>query len=506
VTASAFIERALGDDALRAGAPCTLRTPGRLRWCVLKREGFQMQRTQRLRPFVDEEPSRGTMPIVVGSAFAVLAVGYALLVLQPDIVRQLATSLGTMFPGGPNWAVPAMATGIAIGGAAVAVFVLSHFARGVQQSPYIWFAPVLVGFSTVVMGRLPTTLPLNDVPGELFALLTAFMWLGGGALMQLPGWAPRTAGAILFTLPSVGLVVAHAQHAGGLGAALASLDAGSQFFMFVFWLTWLGVGMLSIVTRDSAFAGKDRRLLARVVDQARRSEEQLAEAQRRVSLAEEEVQTLRASQSPFAPFADDGALEAMKPSGFGLPIKIGAAMLAVAVLGAAGYYGFYQPREAETGQQLAAAERAVTAQQSAVAAMKDELESERARMQEEMKAARDKASEAETALAAAQTRLAELEGAEQPEAAVEPEPASKAPAKASAKAKAKPRAKAPKAQPAAATASARPKQTAAERRAEAAKQKAERAEKQRLAREARKDNRALGGRVSDDPIAGLDGF
>lgn len=465
-----------------------------------------MQKTQRLRPFVDAEPNRSAMPILVGSSFAVLAVGYALLVLQPDLVRQMAASLRTLVPGGPHWAVPAMASGIAIGGAAVAVFVLSRFARGVQRSPYVWFAPVLVGFSTVVMGRLPITLPFDHVPGELFALLTAFMWLGGGALMQLPGLPPRVAGAILFTLPAVGLVAAHAQHAGGLSAAVANLDAGNQFFMFVFWLTWLGVGMLSVVTRDTGLLGSgDRRLLAQAVDKARHREHQLAAAEQRASLAEEEVRVLRASQNPLAGFADDGALEAMKPSGPGLGLKIGIAVSALAALGAAGYYTAYVPLQQHSSEQLAAAERAVAAQQTAVAAIKDELEAERVRLKEELAAAQAKTTEAETALAAAQARMAELEGGGAPSEADAAKAEAEAKAKAEADAKARAKAEA--------RASRQAKQAAAQRRTNAAKQRAARAEqrakqaeRQQAAREARRDERALGGTVSDDPIAGLDGF
>src|SRR5688572_2135363 len=100
--------------------------------CPARHWGGDMQRTQKLRPVTVADQGWANAPLFVAGALLAMGVAYLMLLAQPGLV-QVVSAMWSRIPGAggaPGWALPAVAAGVAIGGGALGVAVLSAFVRG----------------------------------------------------------------------------------------------------------------------------------------------------------------------------------------------------------------------------------------------------------------------------------------------------------------------------------------------------------------------------------------
>lgn len=455
--------------------------------------------------FVDATPRAGAS-LAVGAAVATVGAAYLYALSQSGLMRSATSWWSTLPQSGPEWALPAVAAGVAIGGISLGVVLLSWLARSVAHHPYRWLGPVLVGFAALVLHGLHVALPWKTVPYPLFVALSSFALLGGGAVLQIEGWPAKASGTFVLALPVASLSAGFAVLEGGLPRALSA--DGTGLLLLVLGLTALGVGVAAVVGRSEHERGvvrlrhhyeKQRLELVDVTERARWTEARLAAAEHRASLAEQGLYqapaggySLDDDAAAFAAAARPRALWPWAMAGMGL-IGLG--------LAAGVYFGLYQPVLRRAVAQQAMMSESVQSHAAELDQLRARLEAKQQNLQAELSAARTQVEPpaAEPPPAAAAAALADeaehadkadkAHKADEAEAAAEPETAAKAKTvskRQSAKAKRTARRAARKTAAAAKTA---PKATPAP------------AEADPLDRETR---RALRETMDDDPIGGLE--
>src|SRR5262245_54105984 len=157
--------------------------------------------TDRVRSAPLVEPLR-VLPVVLISLFVVVAAVDLLLASQPPLIANLrdawqhALSVSSV-PA--SWG-SLLAAGISVAAVALSAAVLTAFIRGAHAAPYATLAPVLVGCCTLVLGRMPVSLPVPVSP-PVFAGLATLMLIGGGNLFRSSSFFLNSAGALLATTP-----------------------------------------------------------------------------------------------------------------------------------------------------------------------------------------------------------------------------------------------------------------------------------------------------------------
>jgi hypothetical protein len=388
-------------------------------------------RTENLRPVSVSDQGRMGTSVVIAAMLVASAVAYVLLALQPGLIKSVSSVWGSAIApgGGPTWAVPAMAAGIAIAAASLAMLVLSAFVRGVQRAPYLWLSPVLVGFSTLVLARLKVELPFYGVPLQLFALLAGLLLLGGGALVQIRGAACTLSGLLMLLLPTATFIAGHAVRLGDIQAVWTNLNTASGLFLFVLALTSTGVGIVAWVTRPTQ-AGpmmrareweRHREQLAHALERARVSELLQAQAERRAEVAEYRLRVHggQVAAAPYRADSTDAFLALARAQGGRVLVPFICALLVGSAL--AGYFGLYRPLTRRLAAQQAFASEATKEHAEEIEALRKHFEAERAGLLAAVAAEREKSNSAQQALEQARSQNVPAEEkatapAEQPKA------------------------------------------------------------------------------------------
>lgn len=367
-----------------------------------------MEGTHKLRPLsganVDE--ARPPVPLLLAVALIAACLAYVALLAQPVLARGLGTFWGSLSLAakGAEWVIPVVAGSVALAGATFCALVLSAFIRGVQTAPYVWLSPVLAGFSSVVLARMRIELPLAYVPVALFSGLAGLLMLGGGALLQVRGFASKCSGLLLLLLPLATLIAGYARLAGGFEPAFRTLDSSSLLFLFVLALTSLGVALVAFVARPASAsadvsrralqAQEHRELLAQAIERARISEMRQADAERRAQLAE---QNLRAQAGPLrmAPAAglrvDNTAdFVALARPSLGSPWLLAVPGVAFMCLAAVAYVGAYRPLARRVAAQQAFEAEAAREHAAEIDTLRKRLDTERANLYAALAAERAK--------------------------------------------------------------------------------------------------------------------
>jgi hypothetical protein len=452
--------------------------------------------------FVDPTPRAGAS-LAVGAAVAAVGAAYLYALSQSGLLRT-ATTWWTSQPAprGPDWALPAVAAGVAIGGISLGVVLLSWLARSVAHHPYRWLGPVLVGFALLVLQGMQAALPWKTVPYPLFVALSGFALLAGGAVLQVQGWPAKASGTVVLLLPLAALAGGFALTSGGLSAALSV--AGAPLLMLVLGLTALGVGVAALVGRSESEIGvlrlrrryeQQRLELVDAVERGRWTEAQLAAAEHRAALAEQGYY-----QGPAGGYAldDDAAAfaAAARPRSLMPFVMIGVGLIGLG-LAAGVYFGLYRPvlRRAVTTQAMMA--ESVQSHSSELDQLRARLEAKQQSLQAELLAARAKLAAAAAPAAVERTVIEPTAAGATADSEHEPEVKAEAPVERTTVTKS----------------------NAAQKRASAkAKRAARRAAKRQAAASAkptaaavadedpldRKTRRALRETMDDDPIGGLE--
>lgn len=433
------------------------------------------------------QPRRASAAAYGAAALLAVASAYVMLLARPELVGAAAAFWGKLHfaQDAPSWALPAISAGVAIGCAAAGIALLSMFVRGVQEQPYVWLAPVLVGFSTLVLVGTPIALPWPSLASEAFALLSGFALLGGGAVMQMRGGFAKGAGGVLVALPAITLGAGYATLRAGFGV-LPRFEPSAQLFLFVLVSTSCGVAFVALVTRRAdphPRQGALRDHGGEAFARAHAAELRATAAEHRAFQLEQEMARRSADEAAdFRAMARPG-LSAWVVS------AIAAALLGGAT--AALFFGVYRPMASRAAAASAFVADARRDHAAELAAQRKRSEADIAGLKAQLAAERQRA---EGAAAAEQAAKEALARAATPAPVVEPVVA---PAPAS-KTKVTARARTQRAK-----AHAKPKRAAradrAEKRAKPAAAAAA-AEEPEFDRETR---RALRDSVSDDPIEGL---
>ncbi len=161
---------------------------------------------------------------LIGSLL-LLAASFTLLVLGPTLLGRFQSGSDSV-PAG-NYLNIAAASGIALGGGAAMIAVVSRLVRDIELRPYAVLGPVLSVFTGFVLWGLHAQLPLNGVQTEYVGVFALAVSVAGGALIAQRGAATRPMGWLLaFFAPAVLLGLAWT--ASGQGNALKALDSLAQ--------------------------------------------------------------------------------------------------------------------------------------------------------------------------------------------------------------------------------------------------------------------------------------
>jgi hypothetical protein len=377
----------------------------------------------------------------------------------------------------------------------------------------------------LVMTGITVELPWPDLPQNLFAVLVGLVLIGGGAVMQMRGWACKTSGLLLLSLPPLSLLAGYAAMPGGMPVALAQLGSSVQLLLFVIGLTSLGIGFMALVTRRSSqsvellahrYHGQQQQLHD-VVERVRAAEAHAVEAERRAQLAEHRLRTREAN--PWgASLPDDAAFAAAAKPGIPRSIWIVSALLVFSAALAALYAGLYRPLERRAAAQQAFVADAAREHAKEIDSLRKHFQAQQANLQALLAAEQGKLKP--TTASAPRVALAPAAPSAAPPPAAVPAPAKAArvevPAKPSVAAPAKTEAAPAKAETRSRRSSTR--KSAAHRsssRQDPPKPAAPRASEAKPAAAApvnaepkfdRETRKALREHMNDDPIGGLEGM
>jgi hypothetical protein len=309
-----------------------------------------MPRTQKLWAGDERGQGRTSTSLVIASMLTAMTMAYVLIVFHPRLVKAVDTAWSS-WGGKPGWALSTVAAGAIVAAASLALFLLATVARGVQTAPYVWSAPVLVGCSALGLAQVSVNLPVSGLSAPAFAIASGLLMLVGGGLLQIRGWAFKVSGVLLLTLPVMTLAAGYGMGREGLQGAWQELPNPGRLFVIVLGMTWLSMGLLSLATRPAAVARNAVQMALRWKERARTSELKLAEVEHRARLAE---YRLRNGGSPQRQFASSDALSALaRPRGGGSGY-LGAVLVVLLAMMAAGYVSAYRPlqRKLEVQQAL----------------------------------------------------------------------------------------------------------------------------------------------------------
>ncbi len=372
-----------------------------------------MHRTEKLRPVSVVDQGRAGGPLFIAAALVAMGIAYVLLLAHPGLVHSV-NALWQRLPSAaaaPGWALPAVAAGVAVGGTAIGVALLSAFVRGVQSHPFSWLAPVLIGFSTLVMTGIPIELPWPALSLRLFTVLAGLTVLGGGAVMQMRGLWSIAAGTLLLLLPLLTLVAGYAAMPAGFPAALTQLDSSAQLFMFVLAVTSVGIGFMAVVTersmQDAAVVahrlGDPRALVAQALERARAGEQRAAVAERRAQIAEQQLRGRAPAGWSAPPVSEDeaAAFAALARPGMSGAMIVALALLAASALVGGLYFTMYRPLQRRVVLQQAFVASGAKEHAAEIDVLRKHFEAQQSSLQAQLASERARAAEGDAARTAA---------------------------------------------------------------------------------------------------------
>jgi hypothetical protein len=126
-------------------------------------------------------------------SLALLGLGYLLVLLEPVLAQRVEAWSGQPWSSAvaQRWLPAVSAGGLALGGSAALLFVLSRLLQDVARRPYACLAPVLAVFCGFLLCGLRAKLPLSGVASEHVGILALVLAVLGGALVQERLWLPR---------------------------------------------------------------------------------------------------------------------------------------------------------------------------------------------------------------------------------------------------------------------------------------------------------------------------
>jgi hypothetical protein len=370
--------------------------------------------------FVDAAPRAGAS-LAVGASVAAVGAAYLYALSQSGLLRTATTWwTGQAAPQhGPEWALPAVAAGVAIGGISLGVVLLSWLARSVANHPYRWLGPVLVGFALLVLQGMQVALPWKTVPYPLFVALSGFALLAGGAVLQIQGLPAKASGTFVLLTPLAGLAAGFAIAPGGLPRALSG--SGTPLLLLVLALTALGVGLAALAGRSESELGvlrlrrryeQQRLELVDAIERGRWTEARLKAAEHRASLAEQGYY-----QAPAGGYALDhdaaAFAAAARPRALWPWLMLGMGIIGLG-LAAGVYFGLYKPILRRAVAQQAMMSENVQSHASELDQLRARLEAKQRSLQAEVAAARNQV--AASAPAAQRTTVEPVPAAAPPEA------------------------------------------------------------------------------------------
>jgi hypothetical protein len=177
-----------------------------------------------------------TNSVVIISALALLSgVAFFLFALSPALIERfrLLASMTDRTATVLFWLLPAVAAGVACGGAALGVLTFVRLIRELEQNLFGWLAPLLAIFSAFMISGVPFELPGSAVNKIHFAVLSSFIFVGGGALILLPRWSYKALGIALSLFPVEVFILGYALQHGGLQEAWIAADKNELYVLFM---------------------------------------------------------------------------------------------------------------------------------------------------------------------------------------------------------------------------------------------------------------------------------
>lgn len=177
-----------------------------------------------------------TNSVVVISALALLSgVAFFLFALSPALIDRfrLLASMTDRTATVLFWLLPAVAAGVACGGAALGVLTFVRLIRELEHNLFGWLAPLLAIFSAFMISGVPFELPGSTINKIHFAVLSSLIFVGGGALILLPRWSYKSLGIALSLFPIEVFILGYALQYGGLQQAWNAANKNELYVLFM---------------------------------------------------------------------------------------------------------------------------------------------------------------------------------------------------------------------------------------------------------------------------------
>lgn len=172
-----------------------------------------------------------------------------LLVLGPSVLARFQSGAEAM-PAG-NYINIAAASGVALGGGAAMIAVISRLVRDVELRPYAALAPVLAVFAGFVLWGLRAQLPLQGVAAEYVGVFALALSVAGGGLIGQPTAAARVVGWLLalFAPTTLLLMLWGSSGQGQLSNAIASFPQPVKVYLMLLGAAAFTLAVLGEVAR-----------------------------------------------------------------------------------------------------------------------------------------------------------------------------------------------------------------------------------------------------------------
>jgi hypothetical protein len=197
---------------------------------------------------MDFRARSGESGALLGSLL-LLGASFVLLVLGPSILARFQSSAEAM-PAG-NYITIAAASGVALGGGAAMIAVISRLVGDVELRPYAALAPVLAVFAGFVLWGLRAQLPLQGVAAEYVGVFALALSVAGGGLIGQPSAAARIVGWLLalFAPTTLLLMVWGGSGQALLGNAIASFPQPLKVYLMLLGAVAFTLAVLGEVAR-----------------------------------------------------------------------------------------------------------------------------------------------------------------------------------------------------------------------------------------------------------------
>jgi hypothetical protein len=414
---------------------------------------------------------RSNAAVFIASAAMLLGAAVFLFAVTPALVERFRLAAGATDGAAAalKWLLPSAAAGIAFGGAALGLMTIVRLVREMEKNLFAWLAPPVAIFSAVMISGVRFEIPFVSVESAHFAVLSAFLFVGGGAVALVPRWPHKVLGITLGLFPAAVFVLAHTLQQGGVREAWGAADRSVLYVLFMLLGTCAAVLFIAFAVSSSRASLVDRGLSRSSGAKATRSRRRGAvtsqdwqqfEYERAVLLHEQEElehykqqasaeveQQYRQLQAQYAALeaereefqrdqdevvrqlqaaveqheqvagqeqrirlSDDTKISrALSRRGVN-PLLVGAGLLLIAGAAAGAYLGWVKPTLERTATEREQATSKLEKREQAIRALAQKIEAQNAEMEEqqqELESARQAATEAKAEAAEVQAKAEE---------------------------------------------------------------------------------------------------